>query len=224
MKITKFEQSGFIIEADNGYKLALDIGKYTPIEKLVELKVDAMIVSHIHGDHFHPENIVALQPSTVLMPKRCSILFREMIPMGEDIVSERKTSTFSEQYLSEGGEYGDQTWNIRAFCVDHGPNVSEPIPDNFGFLIEVDGKKIFFCGDMYYPSGISVSDLEVNYLLVPVGGHYTFGPQEALDFAKKFKRIGTIIPIHYEKNNFVDPSRKDEFVEITKEIFNIEVL
>ncbi len=71
--------------------------------------------------------------------------------------------------------------------------------ENFGFLIEVDGKKIYFAGDMFYPSGIDVTNLEVNVALIPVGGFYTFGPEEALSFVKQFKKIGEIIPMHYMK-------------------------
>jgi len=70
MKLTKFEQSGFILETEKGFRLAFDIGNKTPIEKLNGVTVDAMLVSHIHGDHFSLEQIKKLTPQTarLLMP------------------------------------------------------------------------------------------------------------------------------------------------------------
>jgi len=209
MKITKFEQSGFIIEADNGYKLAIDIGNKTPVEKLADLTIDAMLISHIHGDHFHLENIKALAPKELYMNAEC------IDAIGEESLS----SKINKVKVWDNIDIED--FHVSFFNVDHGPNLSAPLPENFGFLIEIDGQKIFFCGDMYYPSGIPVEDLEIDWLLLPVGGHYTFGPQEALAYAKQFKKVGTIIPMHYEKNNFIDSIRKEEFIELAKDSFTI---
>lgn len=209
MKITKFEQSGFIIESDNGFKLALDIGNKTAVEKLVGVTCDAMLISHIHGDHFHVENIRALAPRKVYMNIEC------IDALGEEELS-------SEVVKVTTGEKVDiEEFNVEFFHVDHGPNVSVPLVENFGFLITVEGQSIYFAGDMFYPSGIDVTKLEVDYALLPVGSHYTFGPQEAYGHAKQFKKIGQIIPMHYQKNNFVDPVRYEEFVELAKESFKI---
>ena len=42
MNLTKYEQSGFILETKKGFRLAFDIGNKTPIEKLDGVKsVDA---------------------------------------------------------------------------------------------------------------------------------------------------------------------------------------
>ncbi len=209
MKITKFEQSGFIIESDNGFKLAFDIGTYTPIEKLESVSCDAMLVSHIHGDHFNIERIKTLAPKKLYLNYEC------LEALGEEDIN-------AEVIQARVGDYIDiDDFNIHFFNVDHGPNVSAPLAENFGFLITVDGQTVYFAGDMFNPSGIDVSNLEVDYALLPVGGHYTFGPQEAFDFAKQFKRIGQIIPMHYEKNNFVYPERCQEFVELARHSFNI---
>jgi L-ascorbate metabolism protein UlaG (beta-lactamase superfamily) len=102
--------------------------------------------------------------------------------------------------------------------VDHGPNISAPV-ENLGFLLEVENQTIYFAGDMFYESGIDVSNLEVDTALLPVGTFYTFGPQEAFDFAKKFKKIGKIISIHYEK----EPQTREQFIKLAvAEGFNTE--
>jgi len=107
---------------------------------------------------------------------------------------------------------------ILFFNVEHGPNVSVPLLENFGFLIKVDSKAVYFAGDMFYQSGIDVTNLEVDYALLSVGTFYTFGPQEAFEFAKKFKKIGKIIPMHYEKT----PETNGQFIELVKNNFETE--
>ncbi len=209
MKITKFEQSGFIIESNNGLKLGLDIGAYTPLEKLENISCDAFIASHIHGDHFNFDRIKALSPKQVYLNQEC------IDTLGEESLS------FEIVKVKVGDSVIINDFQVSFFNVDHGPNVSAPLAENFGFLITVDNQSIYFAGDMFNPSGIDVKDLELDYALLPVGGHYTFGPCEALDFAKQFKKINNIIPMHYEQNNFVYPERSNEFLELAKNDFNI---
>jgi len=98
-------------------------------------------------------------------------------------------------------------FEVLIFDVDHGPNATARPKENFGFLFKVDGETILFAGDMYHASGIEVFDLEVDKLLVPVGGFYTFGPEEALEYVNQFKQVGEVIPMHYELN----PVAKEKF-------------
>ena len=197
MQIELFEQSGFIITSNSGNTLAVDIGNKTPLEKLAQVSVDTFLVSHIHGDHFSLPHISATNPEQVILNQECINTIDHELPFA---LLEIKAD---EQITS-----GD--FNILAFDVDHGPNVSSPLQDNFGFLIEVDGKKLYFAGDMFYKSGIDVSALAVDYALIPVGTFYTFGPEEAYAFVQKFKSIAEIIPIHYEKT----PHTREEFIAL----------
>ena len=116
-----------------------------------------------------------------------------------------------------GDELSIDDIKVQFFNVDHGPNVSAPLTENFGFLITIDGQKIYFAGDMFYSSGIDVSNLEVDLALIPVGTFYTFGPKEAFEFVIQFKKIDKIISMHYEKT----PETRNEFLELVKDKFNI---
>ena len=206
MKLIKFEQSGFIIETDRGFRLALDIGSRTPIEKLQDVKVDAMLVSHIHPDHFSPEHIKKLSPQKLYINNEC----REAL--GEEVLSSEIVETKTDTKITIGDI------NVSIFSVDHGPNVSSPLKENFGFLLNVDGQKIYFAGDMFYASGIDVSNLEVDYALLPVGTFYTFGPEEAFAFAKSFKKIGKVISMHDRGV----PEKKVEFLKLAEGHFSAE--
>jgi L-ascorbate metabolism protein UlaG (beta-lactamase superfamily) len=198
MQLTKFEQSGFILETSAGYKLAIDIGYFTPVEKLVGLAPDAMLISHIHADHFSPEHIKKLAPKKLYLNTEC------LEALGEESLP----SATIKIVAGDKVDIGDI--KVEAFEVDHGPNVTTKPKENFGFLIEADGQKIYFGGDIFYPSGLNVSNLEVDVALIPVGTFYTFGPEEAVDFAKKFKKVGKVIPMHYEKA----PETKGEFIKL----------
>jgi len=195
MKITQFEQSGFILETDNGYKLAMDIGSYTPIEKIKGIKVDAMLVSHFHGDHFSIEQIKELSPKKLYLNRECIDLIEN------ERIESKITEVKNNDYIEFDGI------KVKFFDVDHGPNIKMRPKENLGFLIEIDGKRVYFAGDMFYPSGIDVSNIEVDYALIPIGTFYTFGPSEAIRFIKTFKRIETVIPMHYLKT----PETKREF-------------
>lgn len=196
MKITQFEQSGFVVETEAGFKLAVDIAAYTPMDRIEGLSVDAMIVSHIHGDHFSIPHIQALSPKKVYLSEECIEALGDT-KLASEIVEVKVGDTIKI----------DDNVTVHFFDVDHGPNASLRPRENFGLLLEVDDQKIYFAGDMFYPSGIDVATLEVDYALIPIGGFYTFGPKEAADFSKSFKKIMTLVPMHYHKT----PEAFEEF-------------
>lgn len=207
MRLKKYEQSGFLLETDNGFKLAIDIGAYTPVHSLDGLQADAMLISHIHGDHFSLDQIKKLSPKKLYLGEECI----------EALGEEKLSSEIIEMKDGDIIMIGDI--KVQTFQVDHGTNITKIPRQNFGFLIEADGQKIYFAGDMFNPSGIDVSNLEVDIALIPVGTFYTFGPQEALDFIKRFKKIGKVISMHYEKK----PETKKEFIDLAiAEGFNTE--
>lgn len=197
MKITQFEQSGLIIENTAGYTIAIDISAFTPLEKLEGIVVDAMLISHIHGDHFSIEHIKKLDPKKLFVNQEC------LEALGEEVLS-------SEIVLvSVGDTVAIDTSTVSFFDVDHGPNATLRPKENFGFLFTIDDQKIYFAGDMFYPSGIAVDELEVAIACIPVGTFYTFGPQEAVEFITQFKSIEKVIPMHYEKT----PENREDFVQ-----------
>ncbi len=206
MKVIMFEQSGCIIETQSGSRLAIDIGNKTPLEKLTGISADAMLISHIHGDHFSLEQIKTINPAQLYLNRECK----------ETLGEETLSFEVKEIKVGDTVTMGDCT--VQCFNVDHGPNVSAPLLENFGFLISADGEILYFSGDMYYPSGIDVILLEVDYALIPVGTHYTFGPEEAFVFAKQFKSIKTLIPMHYANK----PETLGQFNAIAKETFSLK--
>ena len=187
-----------IIETNGGLKLAIDIGSYTQTEKLENISVDIMLCTHIHQDHFSIPQIKKLSPKKLCLNAEC------IDATGEEEITSEVIQLKSNETFSFGGV------TVQVFDVDHGPNVRGTLKENFGFLIKADGETLYHPGDMFYESGIDVSQLEVDYVFLPVGTHYTFGPEEAFNFAKKFKRIGKLSPMH-DRNI---PGLKEKFIEL----------
>ena len=168
------------------------------MSKLDTITPDAMLVSHIHRDHFTLEQIKKLSPKKLYLNEECI----------QTLDNERLTSEIIKVKV---GDFVDiDGIKVTFFDVDHGPNVTIRPKENFGFLIQADGERLYFAGDMFYPSGMDVRPLEVDYACIPVGGFYTFDPKEAIAFAKQFLKIGKMIPMHYEK----DPLFRDEFLKM----------
>ncbi|MEI7764971.1 MAG: MBL fold metallo-hydrolase [bacterium] len=206
MKLKKLEQSGFIFETDKGFRLAIDVGNKTPISILENIHVDAMIVSHIHGDHFSLEQIEKLAPKKLYVSDECiKTINKDISPI--ELVKIKADSQIKIEDI-----------DVSIFETDHGPNTSFLLKENLGFLFTIDGEKIYHPGDIFYESGIDVTNLEVDYVLLPVGTYYTFGPKEAFDFVKKFKKIKKIISMHYDKT----PETKEEFIKLAQGHFAVE--
>ena len=207
MKITTFEQSGLIITSENGQTLAIDIGALTPVASLTDTKVDNMLVSHIHADHCSVEQIIALQPQQVYTGTEC---IEQLAESGVQTVE-----------ITDGVEVKIGDFSVTPFEVDHGPNAPRVPAQNFGFLIKIDGKLIYFAGDMFTPSGITVNDIEADIVIVPVGGHFTLDAEAAFAFVQQFKSIGLIYPVHHEAIGQIDTNGHTKFAQLAEGIYEV---
>jgi len=128
------------LKAANGKIIWIDLG--TPLDDInpdieyVQNKVDALLISHPHQDHFGlMENIRVEVP-----------IFIGQISL--DLIN--ATKIFRNIAVSKGNfniiepwkKFSiDNTFSVTPFLVDHST------PEAFSFLIEADGKRIFYSGD-----------------------------------------------------------------------------
>ena len=123
MQITQLEQAGVIVETAARYRVAIDIGSYTPVETLADVSADAMLVSHLHRDHFSVPQIQALAPTTAYLNRECIDLWGD----------EPAKSQIVEVKVGDSRDLGGGV-RVTFFDVDHGPNVTTLPKENFGFL------------------------------------------------------------------------------------------
>ena len=72
------------------------------------------------------------------------------------------------------------------------------------FVFEVDGMCILHAGDISQPFNEDQLQLvgHIDVLLVPIGGRYTAGPQEAQEIIQQL-RPKIVVPMHYFNNSFI---------------------
>jgi ribonuclease J len=128
------------LTADNGKILWIDLGEplneKNPNVDYAENKVDALLISHPHQDHFGlMEKVGTKIPIYIgqisLDLINATKIFRAISPLNGNFIILKPWKTVNIA----------DTFRIKAFLVDHSS------PEAFAFLIEADGKRIFYSGD-----------------------------------------------------------------------------
>lgn len=161
----------------------IDLGKivYTdPYQIRHEDKADVILVSHEHHDHCSPEDIRRLSgPNTVVVAaKECSA------KLGKKAV-----------YLEPGGVTNVDGIEIAAVpAYNIGKSFHPKSKDGVGFVITVNGEKLYFAGDTdRIPE---MKQLDVDIALLPVSGVYVMSADEAAEAVVDMS-AKCVIPMHY---------------------------
>ncbi len=199
-QITWLGHAGFVVEAKNGSRLAIDVWKDAPtFPANADLdNLDLVVVTHGHFDHAgSAPDLVKATGATLVCIHEITFWAQQNGVPEEQIVGMNKGGTFEKdgwkltmvQAIHSGGCPGGD---------DHGHHII-PGGSAAGWVIETpDGERIYHAGDttvfldmqlireLYHPA----------LALLPIGGHYTMGPREA---AKAIELLGVdhVIPMHY---------------------------
>jgi L-ascorbate metabolism protein UlaG (beta-lactamase superfamily) len=126
MKISKYLHSCLVFELD-GYKLLFDPGNFTFVEGLVKPEdfadVQGMAITHIHPDHYYPENIrkiLAINDVPIYTTTEVS----------KALAKEGIKSTVWDDGLHYIGPF-----KLQAISVVHEPLLDNPTPQMLGFII-----------------------------------------------------------------------------------------
>ncbi|MBU0927430.1 MAG: MBL fold metallo-hydrolase [Spirochaetes bacterium] len=159
VKVTFLGNAGFLITI-NDKKILIDgliksyRGPYTTPGDIVRRgmgcqapfdSVDLVLVTHAHEDHYNPASIrlhLANNPSTILATTRqVSSVFPEL--------GERTVVFHAEPGKPDVRLFGDI--RVEAYALPHGgPGSGQP--ENYGYVVSVDGYSFFHSGDMDSPS------------------------------------------------------------------------
>ena len=136
------EIGGTCIEltADNGKILWIDLGApldtKNPNVSYSQNKVDALLISHPHQDHFGLMENVGSQ-----IPVFIGQLSLDLINATK-IFLDKAPSTGNFKIIKPWVSYTiADTFKVKPFLTDHSS------PEAFAFLIEADGKRVFYSGD-----------------------------------------------------------------------------
>jgi len=144
-------------------------------------KVDAILITHDHGDHFNMDSTIMMQKKTgayvVANPPAFSVL-------SEQISSDKLVKMLPNNVNTLDGI------SITAFLGEH------PSEMPLLYVIEVDGFRIFDGSDSAYVDVLKYMDSEVHIALVPTGDPSpSASPTDAFEMTKATKPY-VVIPMH----------------------------
>lgn len=206
LTIWKFEHAAILLEYDKS-RIAIDFGSLSAGSVPAIGQVDASLVSHQHADHFDIKNLELLScESTVFAPSDVAELIIEQ---------ELTVQTFKlGQCFNAAGVF------VTPVVANHGPKLSKPI-ENYGFVLEILGKRIYFVGDAAVPDVTPSGSFDL--VAIPVGGvGFTFDPIGALNYLNLLEDVKLVVPVHY--HGISDPTSPDTFRSLAKDLFDIRVL
>ncbi len=188
MKLTWFGHSCVLLE---GSKSVL-IDPFVPSGE-IPAQPDIVAVTHAHADHMGAT--VQLGAKTVAINEIAKYLSRHGIPaepmnIGGTITVDGIRFTMTPALHS-------------SWLEDEGPGFYGGVAA--GYVIEMDGIRMYHAGDTGLFSDMQlIRDLyRPDVALLPVGGRYTMGPEEAM-LAAQFVGAKVVIPIHYDTFPYIE--------------------
>jgi L-ascorbate metabolism protein UlaG (beta-lactamase superfamily) len=195
IQITWLGHANFEIKFESGEVLLLDPwiegNPAYPKDYKIE-KADAIAVSHGHGDHMG---------DVVPLAKRFGSKVAAMVEVAGFCASKGVKNTIG---FNKGGTVDlgfvklTMTHALHSSSITDGDKMiygGEPV----GFILTFkDGRRAYFAGDTAIFSELALyADIyHPELAFLPIGDHYTMGPEEAA-YAARLLKVKKIIPMHY---------------------------
>ena len=149
-----------------------------------DVPADLVLVSHEHFDHNHIELVIMKNGGRI----------------------------YRSRDLLKDGEYRSVVYQSIKVEATPACNKNHPVNECVGFLITVDGLKIYAAGDTSKTKYMSerLANEKIDYALFPIDGVYNMGPEEASACAKIIGAEHSI-PIHMKVGALFDEKMADAF-------------
>jgi L-ascorbate metabolism protein UlaG (beta-lactamase superfamily) len=193
-KITWLGHSMFCVDSTGGKRLILDpfVKDNPKFPSAFDLSgVDVIAATHGHFDHFGIDGPDLARRTGAMVV----CVFELALWLGEKGIS--KVSG-----MNRGGtqQVSDFTIHMTNAVHSSGTSLSEHNPpgDPCGYVVEVDGYRIYHAGDTAVFSDMALIGemLKPDLALLPIGDFYTMGPVSAAK-ACELLRVPRAIPMHY---------------------------
>jgi L-ascorbate metabolism protein UlaG (beta-lactamase superfamily) len=192
VKITFIGQAAFLFEANGQTVLTDPFIDGNPAATIAadSLNPNTILISHAHGDHLG--NVLSIAQRTGAAVITIVEIAEYLHGKGLKNVN---AGNFGGTIAFEGGSAKFvPAWHTSSFTED-GKKVAISIPA--GFIIRFGGKAIYFAGDTALFGDMKLIGEEgIDLAILPIGGHYTMDPGDAVRAAKL---VGAkfVIPGHY---------------------------
>lgn len=213
MKIQYLGHACFCLES-SGVKILTDpflTGNELASKKADEIEADYIFVTHGHGDHIG---------DTYAIAKRTGATVYAVVEFANGPMAAEGIKVASGNI---GGSQKTPFGSVKFVTAAHGSGVPGALA--CGYIFEMDDKKIYHAGDTALIADMGLlADEKIDVALLPIGGHYTMGPDDALRAAKLIKPK-YVIPMHYNTFPVIMQNPEDYKNAVEKEdICEVKVL
>lgn len=189
MKLQYLAHACFMITTDEGLKIVidpwLDQNPLAPI-KSKDITADYIILSHAHGDHCSDALKISNPDTTIIAVSELASYF--------------KTQAVKTHAMQIGGSFDFEFGTVKLVTAEHGSMTFDGRYGGLaaGIILEIGGITLYHMGDtgLFGDLRLIGEMFEIDYLMIPIGGNYTMGPQDAA-LAAKWLEPRLAIPMHF---------------------------
>lgn len=209
MKLRYFSHSCFLVETNKHQKILfdpfLDDNPTSPV-KSEEIEPHYIILTHAHSDHIG---------DTFKIAERTNAKIICVFDLASYLTSKKQLDAYG---IGIGGAVDFEFGKVKFTIAHHGSSIYDGnyVGEAAGVLLTIDGKCIYHAGDtgLFYDMKLIGEMNSIDYMLVPIGGGYTMGVDDALK-AVAFVIPKCVIPMHYNTFPGIEADPK-EFVRMVK--------
>jgi len=186
-----FGHASFLFTDANGNKIYYVDPFDLKASKLI--KADLVFITHAHQDHFSPNDLEKILKAGTIIIAPADIL--QKIDRNDAL---KQAVEPNKSYEIKGFKFQTvPAYNNHPDKLNFHPKANRWV----GYIFELNGKKVYHAGDTdFIPEMKSLKDLNLDVVMLPIGGTYTMDVNEAAQAANVIAAKITI-PIHYRRLN-----------------------
>ncbi|MDW3852195.1 metal-dependent hydrolase [Staphylococcus saprophyticus] len=215
MKLSFHGQSTIYFEA-NGKKVIVDpfiTGNGQSDLDASTLKVDYIILTHGHGDHFGDTIELANRNHATVIG---SAELGDYLTTYHNVENVRPMNIGGKAEFDFGNVKFVQAFHSSSLTDENGVPVYLGMP--MGLILEIEGKTIYHTGDTVLFSDMKlIADRHpVDVCFIPIGDNFTMGIDDASYAINSFIKPKISVPIHYDTFELIeqDPNKFKEAVSV----------
>lgn len=215
MKLSFHGQSTIYFEA-NGKKVIVDpfiTGNGQSDLDASTLKVDYIILTHGHGDHFGDTIELANRNHATVIG---SAELGDYLTTYHNVENVRPMNIGGKAEFDFGNVKFVQAFHSSSLTDENGVPVYLGMP--MGLILEIEGKTIYHTGDtgLYSDMKLIADRHPVDVCFIPIGDNFTMGIDDASYAINSFIKPKISVPIHYDTFELIeqDPNKFKEAVSV----------
>jgi L-ascorbate metabolism protein UlaG (beta-lactamase superfamily)/uncharacterized protein YbbK (DUF523 family) len=188
MKLAYHGHSCFLIEGDSG-SIIIDPflnGNPVAVIKAAQVKVDAVLVSHGHGDHLGDAIEISKRNNAPVIGTF-------------ELVNYCAGKGATGHAMHIGGGHAFPFGKVKLTIAHHGSGADAgELGNPCGFLITMDGKTVYHAGDtgLFSDMALIGKTSPIDCALLPIGDNFTMGIEDAIT-AVQMLSPKSVVPMHY---------------------------